>query len=54
VGLLEGLFLVFILFLVIGACSTSTWGVKAVYMVTESNFLTWLFVHNPLLLLLAT
>lgn len=53
VGFLEGLLLVWIVFLVIGASSTSQWGTAALYMITDNGLLTWLFVNNPLMLLLA-
>lgn len=48
-GFLEGLFLVWIVFMVIGACSTSGWGSSALYMIAENGLLTWLFVNNPLM-----
>lgn len=48
-GLLEGLFLVWVLFLAVGAFATSSWGGSALYKIAESNFLTWLFMNNPLL-----
>lgn len=53
VGFLEGLFLVWIAFVVIGACSTSGWGNAALYMIADNGFLTWMFVNNPLMLLFA-
>ena len=53
VGFLEGLFLVWIAFVVIGACSTSGWGNAALYMIADNEFLTWMFVNNPLMLLFA-
>ena len=51
-GFLEGLFLVWVVFLVIGAFATSTWGDKALGMIADSGALTWLFVNNPLLKLI--
>lgn len=48
-GLLEGLFLVWVLLLAAGAFAASPLGGSALYKIAESDFLTWLFVHNPLL-----
>ncbi len=48
-GLLEGLFLVWILFLAVGAFASSSWGGSVLYRIAASDFLTWLFVNNPLL-----
>lgn len=48
-GFLESVLLIWIAFLVIGAFSTSSWGGKALSMIMGSDFLTWMFIHNPLL-----
>lgn len=53
IGFVEGLFLIWIAFLIIGASSTSAWGLQALYMIADNGFLTWLFSHNPLMLLLS-
>lgn len=51
-GFLEGLFLVWVVFLVIGAFAMNSWGDKALGMIADSGTLTWLFVNNPLLRLI--
>ncbi len=48
-GFLESILLVWIGFLVIGVFSTSSWGGSALNMIMNSNFLMWMFLHNPLL-----
>ena len=54
VGFLEGVLWIWVLFLVIGAGSTSSWGSAALRMIADSDLLTWFFANNPLLLLLKT
>lgn len=51
-GFLEGLFLVWVVFLVIGASATSSWGDAGLGKIADSGLLTWLFVNNPLLKLI--
>ena len=51
-GFLEGLFLVWVVFLMIGAFAASSWGDKGLGMIADSGTLTWLFVNNPLLKLI--
>ena len=51
-GFLEGILLVWIAFLVIGAFATSSWGSKVLGMIVQSDILTWMFMNNPLLQML--
>lgn len=52
-GFLEGLFLVWIAFLIVGAGSATNWGIWALYMIADNPVLTWLFSNNPILLFLS-
>lgn len=48
-GFLEGMLVVWTGFLIAGAFGTSSFGAKVLGMIVESDFLTWIFVNNPLL-----
>lgn len=47
-GLAEGILVVWILFFVITACSTTEWGGKLLLMIAEDDILSWIYRNNLL------